>query len=214
MDAVQPADRVRRGGHVPFCTLSSGPDRRSAYSSVGRHTDFDAPPARSRSSAASAENLPGTDLSPKITATLTSPRWPGVPPDPLRCRSATDRTDPVRTVGHMNPRSDVVGSLLRPALPASRRASRLERGELTPAEFKRIEDRAVDEAVALQEQRRARRRHRRRDAPLRVLRPPGRGARGIRQACAAGRSPSATARGTRRRCSGRSSSRSCAGAGR
>jgi methionine synthase II (cobalamin-independent) len=47
-------------------------------------------------------------------------------------------------------RSDVVGSLLRPEWLKDARA-RVERGELTPAEFKRIEDRAVDEAVALQE---------------------------------------------------------------
>ncbi len=63
----------------------------------------------------------------------------------------------------------------------SRPASSLERGELTPVDFKRIEDRAVDEAVALQEAGRARRRHRRRDAALRVLRPSGRRARGLRQ---------------------------------
>ena len=53
---------------------------------------------------------------------------------------------------------------------------------MTAPEFKRVEDRAVDEAVALPGGRRARRRHRRRDAPLRVLRPPGRRARGVRQA--------------------------------
>ena len=47
-------------------------------------------------------------------------------------------------------RSDVVGSLLRPEWLKEARA-RLERGDLTAAEFKRIEDRAVDEAVALQE---------------------------------------------------------------
>ena len=47
-------------------------------------------------------------------------------------------------------RSDVVGSLLRPeALKAAR--ERAERGELGAAELKRIEDRAVDEAVRLQE---------------------------------------------------------------
>ena len=45
-------------------------------------------------------------------------------------------------------RSDVVGSLLRPAYLRKARED-LEREELTPAEFKRIEDRAVDEAVAL-----------------------------------------------------------------
>ena len=50
----------------------------------------------------------------------------------------------------MHPRSDVVGSLLRPPYLMDARA-RLERGDLTDAEFKRIEDRAVDEAVALQE---------------------------------------------------------------
>src|SRR5712692_6695275 len=46
-------------------------------------------------------------------------------------------------------RSDVVGSLLRPPyLKESRR--RLASGELSAAEFKPIEDRAVDEAIALQ----------------------------------------------------------------
>ena len=48
-------------------------------------------------------------------------------------------------------RSDVVGSLLRPPeLKAAR--ERLERGEISPAELKRVEDRAVDEAVRLQEE--------------------------------------------------------------
>src|SRR5574341_747681 len=47
-------------------------------------------------------------------------------------------------------RSDVVGSLLRPAYLKEAR-QRHEAGELTDAAFKRIEDRAVDEAVALQE---------------------------------------------------------------
>ena len=47
-------------------------------------------------------------------------------------------------------RSDVVGSLLRPAyLQAAR--DQVERGELSAAAFKAIEDRAVDEAIALQE---------------------------------------------------------------
>jgi 5-methyltetrahydropteroyltriglutamate--homocysteine methyltransferase len=46
--------------------------------------------------------------------------------------------------------TDVVGSLLRPAeLLAAR--DRLQRGELSPAEFKRVEDAAVDAAVELQE---------------------------------------------------------------
>jgi 5-methyltetrahydropteroyltriglutamate--homocysteine methyltransferase len=46
--------------------------------------------------------------------------------------------------------SDVVGSLLRPKYLKEAR-ERHESGELTDAAFKRIEDRAVDEAVALQE---------------------------------------------------------------
>ncbi len=47
--------------------------------------------------------------------------------------------------------SDVVGSLLRPAYLAEARRQ-VESGHLGPAEFKRVEDRAVDEAIALQEQ--------------------------------------------------------------
>ncbi|MGH9314080.1 MAG: cobalamin-independent methionine synthase II family protein [Vicinamibacterales bacterium] len=47
-------------------------------------------------------------------------------------------------------RAEGIGSLLRPSYLADARRQ-LERGDLTPAEFKRIEDRAVDEAVALQE---------------------------------------------------------------
>ncbi|HEX6544407.1 MAG TPA: cobalamin-independent methionine synthase II family protein [Ktedonobacterales bacterium] len=50
----------------------------------------------------------------------------------------------------MTYRSDVVGSLLRPQYLVDARAQH-EAGELTPAEFKRIEDRAVREAIALQE---------------------------------------------------------------
>ncbi|HEY4903462.1 MAG TPA: hypothetical protein VIH89_08325 [Candidatus Sulfotelmatobacter sp.] len=47
-------------------------------------------------------------------------------------------------------RSDVVGSLLRPAYLKEAREHH-ESGRLTEAEFKRTEDRAVDEAIALQE---------------------------------------------------------------
>ena len=47
-------------------------------------------------------------------------------------------------------RSDVVGSLLRPDWLKAARAQRTA-GALTPAAFKRIEDRAVDEAIALQQ---------------------------------------------------------------
>ena len=50
----------------------------------------------------------------------------------------------------MNPRSDVVGSLLRPEYLREAQ-TQLERGGLTPAAFKKMEDRAVDEAVALQQ---------------------------------------------------------------
>ena len=47
-------------------------------------------------------------------------------------------------------RTDVVGSLLRPPELVEAQ-ERLARGELTVPEFKLIEDRAVDEAIALQE---------------------------------------------------------------
>ena len=47
--------------------------------------------------------------------------------------------------------TDVVGSLLRPPELLEAR-ERFERGELPPAEFKRVEDAAVDWAVALQEE--------------------------------------------------------------
>jgi 5-methyltetrahydropteroyltriglutamate--homocysteine methyltransferase len=46
-------------------------------------------------------------------------------------------------------RSDVIGSLLRPDYLKQARKKR-EAGELSPAEFKKIEDRAVNEAIALQ----------------------------------------------------------------
>jgi 5-methyltetrahydropteroyltriglutamate--homocysteine methyltransferase len=48
-------------------------------------------------------------------------------------------------------RSDVVGSLLRPASLVEAREA-LAAGRLAPAAFKRVEDRAVDEAVRLQEE--------------------------------------------------------------
>src|SRR5579883_1091679 len=46
--------------------------------------------------------------------------------------------------------SEVVGSLLRPPYLVEAR-QQLEAGQIDPASFKRIEDRAVDEAIALQE---------------------------------------------------------------
>ena len=51
----------------------------------------------------------------------------------------------------LTPRSDVIGSLLRPAFLLEARAE-YDRGELTAAEFKRIEDRAVDDAIGMQEE--------------------------------------------------------------
>src|SRR5215510_6850826 len=50
----------------------------------------------------------------------------------------------------VNPHSDIVGSLLRPDYLREAQGT-LERGELTPANYKKVEDRAVDEAVALQQ---------------------------------------------------------------
>src|SRR4029453_8587486 len=50
----------------------------------------------------------------------------------------------------MIPRSDVVGSLLRPPALVEARA-RLESNELSPAAFKEGEDRAVEDAVGIQE---------------------------------------------------------------
>ena len=47
-------------------------------------------------------------------------------------------------------RSDVVGSLLRPSYLKDARAS-YEKGHIGHSEFKSIEDRAVDEAIDLQE---------------------------------------------------------------
>jgi methionine synthase II (cobalamin-independent) len=51
----------------------------------------------------------------------------------------------------MTYRSEVVGSLLRPAHLADARRQ-FEAGELAPAAFKAVEDQAVDEAIALQTQ--------------------------------------------------------------
>ena len=47
-------------------------------------------------------------------------------------------------------RADTVGSLLRPDYLLRARAQ-FEAGELAPADYKRIEDRAVDQAIAMQE---------------------------------------------------------------
>jgi 5-methyltetrahydropteroyltriglutamate--homocysteine methyltransferase len=50
----------------------------------------------------------------------------------------------------VNTRADVIGSLLRPRYLWEARAA-LDAGQVSAAEFKRIEDRAVDAAIALQE---------------------------------------------------------------
>src|SRR5438128_1299863 len=55
-----------------------------------------------------------------------------------------------RMISNSEVRAETIGSLLRPPYLATARGQ-LERGELTSAAFKKIEDRAVDEAVALQE---------------------------------------------------------------
>ena len=47
-------------------------------------------------------------------------------------------------------RAEVIGSLLRPAWLKEARTA-LQDGRLSPAEFKWIEDRAIDEAIAQQE---------------------------------------------------------------
>src|SRR5690242_21874673 len=47
-------------------------------------------------------------------------------------------------------RADVIGSLLRPRYLSEARAA-LADGQLSNEEFKRIEDRAVDQAIAMQE---------------------------------------------------------------
>src|SRR5256885_281317 len=48
-------------------------------------------------------------------------------------------------------RADVIGSLLRPDYVKEARAQ-FESGQFAAAEFKRVEDRAVNEAIALQEE--------------------------------------------------------------
>ena len=60
-------------------------------------------------------------------------------------------------------RAEVIGSMLRPVYLKDAR-KRWEAGNLGTLDFKRVEDRAVDEMIALQEQMRRRRRDRRRDA--------------------------------------------------
>ena len=47
-------------------------------------------------------------------------------------------------------RAEVIGSLLRPSYLKEARAA-FERGELAASDFKRVEDRAVDQVIAVQE---------------------------------------------------------------
>jgi methionine synthase II (cobalamin-independent) len=47
-------------------------------------------------------------------------------------------------------RAEVIGSLLRPSYLKEARAA-FERGELSAHDFKRVEDRAVDQVIAMQE---------------------------------------------------------------
>ena len=77
-------------------------------------------------------------------------------------------------------RSDVIGSLLRPDYLKQARQQRQGQA-LDAAAFKRIEDRAVDEAVALQTGAGLDVDHRRRDAALCLLRALYRFGRGLRQ---------------------------------
>jgi 5-methyltetrahydropteroyltriglutamate--homocysteine methyltransferase len=102
-------------------------------------------------------------------------------------------------------RSDVVGSLLRPHWLMEAR-DQVEHGTLSAAEFKRIEDRAVDEAIALQEA-----------ADLDVV-TDGEMRRyaffGHLIEAVAGRSPSGTLTAMPPRSAAPSSSGSCAGGGR
>src|SRR5688500_2245725 len=65
-------------------------------------------------------------------------------------RMAVGATHSMKDPAANSIRADVIGSLLRPAWLLDAR-ERLERGELAPPAFKTIEDRAVDEALALQE---------------------------------------------------------------
>jgi 5-methyltetrahydropteroyltriglutamate--homocysteine methyltransferase len=64
---------------------------------------------------------------------------------------AAPRPAPAGAATKATIRSDVVGSLLRPEYLKEAR-QRWEAGELAPADFKQVEDRAVDEAVDLQHQ--------------------------------------------------------------
>ena len=76
-------------------------------------------------------------------------------------------------------RAENIGSLLRPAYLHQARQD-WQQGQLSLPDFKRVEDRAVNEAIALPGGGRTRNRYRRRNAPLGVYRQPDRGDRGHR----------------------------------
>src|SRR5262249_34207187 len=80
----------------------------------------------------------------------TRRRRRGQPGGPRPDRAVGDGEVAVSSPPAMPFRSDVVGSLLRPAYLLDARAA-VESGRLSAPDFKRIEDRAVDEAVRLQE---------------------------------------------------------------
>ncbi len=85
-----------------------------------------------------------------------------------------------RVQSPLEARADVVGSLLRPPELLDAR-ERLARNELSPAAFKRVEDRAVDESAAPAGGERPGRRHRRRDAASVLPESAHRGGRGLRR---------------------------------
>src|SRR5205814_6916341 len=89
--------------------------------------------------------LSGSSAPAEPPMTIMSRRKPAPSPRAfLTCHHA-----PVRGGVSKDVRAEVVGSLLRPEYLVSAR-QQLEKGELDPARFKKLEDRAVDEAVALQ----------------------------------------------------------------
>src|SRR5436190_11338043 len=116
------------------------------------------PPWRIRS-AASLESLAGRPS--RATETTSAMRRPSpermigsIAPiigDNLRTGDVPPAAYEIVSLAMVAAHTDVVGSLLRP--PELLEARRLlETGEISEAEFKRVEDAAVDAAVALQEQ--------------------------------------------------------------
>src|SRR5205814_1137952 len=89
--------------------------------------------------------LSGSSAPAEPPMTIMSRRKPATSPRAfLTCHHA-----PVRGGVSKDVRAEVVGSLLRPEYLVSAR-QQLEKGELDPARFKKVEDHAVDDAVAAQ----------------------------------------------------------------